>query len=304
MKLINKLGLVMFLAAFSFMLNSCDKTKLYDTTIPQSEVHFVGAATRTIQVVDTVLTVPVFNLQVGTTDVASTDRIVTYTITSPSGAVAGTSYTIASGAPSGTVTIPAGQAIASIPIQAVYAAYPVDKIDTLVVYLSMPSIKPSTFLDTVKIFIKGPSSASCDESNPNIQNLLGDYAASETFGTGAPYNYTTTISSAVLESPTSAKVGIDNIWDNGWGTLYFIFDWSTLPGTVTPVTNDAITGSDGGDLNPAYAGQTISVRAHSDGGLGSFSTCDASGEKVDLYMQLGITATGWFGAVYKVAMTR
>ena len=171
-------------------------------------------------------------------------------------------------------------------------------------YLSEPSIKPSTFLDTVRIFIKGPSSASCDEANPNIQNLLGDYAATEVFGTGAPYSYTTSISSAVLQSPTSAKVGIDNIWDNGWGTLYFIFDWSTLPGTVTPVTTDAIPGSDAGDLNPAYAGQTISVRAHSNGNLGSFSTCDASGEKVNLYMQLGVTATGWFGAIYTIAMVR
>ena len=145
-------------------------------------------------------------------------------------------------------------------------------------YLSEPSIKPSTFLDTVRIFIKGPSSASCDEANPNIQNLLGDYAATEVFGTGAPYSYTTSISSAVLQSPTSAKVGIDNIW--------------------------AIPGSDAGDLNPAYAGQTISVRAHSNGNLGSFSTCDASGEKVNLYMQLGVTATGWFGAIYTIAMVR
>lgn len=301
MKLINKLGLVMFLAAFSFMLNSCDKTKLYDTTIPASEVHFVGAASRTIQVVDTINPVPVFNLQVGTTDVSSVDRVVTYNVTSPSGAVVGTSYTIATGAPSGTVTIPAGQAIATIPIQAIHDAYPIDKIDTLVVYLSEPSIKPSTFQDTVKIYIKGPSSSSCQEENPVIANLMGDYATSEVFSGNPAYNYTTTVSSTEILSPTTAKIGVDNIWDNGWETLYFILDWSTLPGKVTPVPNGAIAGSDAADFG--YSG-TIQMRAHSDGNLGTFSTCPEGDEAITLYMQLGVTGLGWFSNTYIVTMTR
>lgn len=301
MKLINKLGLVMVFAASAFLFSSCDKTKLYENTIPAPEVHFVGPASRSIQIVDD--PVPVFNLQVGTTDVSSQDRIVTYKVTSTS-AVAGTDYTIATGAPTGTVTIPAGQAIANIPIQAIFAAYPIDAVDTLYFTLSEPSITPAKFQDTVRVIIKGPSSSSCDESNPNMSDLLGVYQTTEVLSGNPPYNYETEISSAVLTGPTTAKIGVDNVWDNGWETIYFTLDWSTLPGTAVVVSDDSIAGSDGGDLNSAYAGMTMQVRPHSNGINGTFSVCGSDGPTFTLRMQLGITGLGWFSNTYDLTLVR
>ncbi|MBS1633680.1 MAG: hypothetical protein JST10_14025 [Bacteroidetes bacterium] len=294
MKYVNKVGFLM-LVAFTFAIASCDKTKPYETSIPSPEVHFIGAATRIIQVVDD--PVPVYNLQVGTTNVSSEDRVVTYNVTSTS-AVAGTNYTINTGAPSGTLSIPAGQSIATIAIQPIFAAYPIDSKDTLIFTLSEPSIKPSKFSDTVKIIIKGPSSAACDESNPNITTLIGTYQTDELVDGELNASYETSISSAVLTSPTTAKIGIDGIWDPSWETIYFNLDWSTLPGTAVVVANSAIAGSNAGDLNSAYEGMTIQIRPHSNGQNGTFSFCGPNGPELKLKTQLGVTGLGWFGFVY------
>jgi hypothetical protein len=298
MKLSNKLMLVMF-TAFSLMLSSCDKTKPYDTILPGSAVHFVGAENRSI-LVDTD-PAPSDTIQVGTTDVSSTDRTVTYNVTSPSGAVAGVDYTISTGAPSGTVVIPAGQALANIVITPIFGAFPPDSRDTLYFTLSEPSIPVAQFLDTVRVILRGVSSAPCSEDNPTMADFLGLYDnTNEDFG-GAYGPYPTTITSATVLTATTARIDVENIFDTGWGPIGFTLNWTDPANPTTTVIAGDVPGSDAGDINSTYAGILVMVRVHATGGPTTYSYCN---QTLTLRMQLGVSGVGWFAPVYTVTMAR
>lgn len=288
MKFRKNFFLIVALAFSIFAISSCDKTKPYDITIPSSEVHFVDNASRTIQIVDD--PVPVFNLQIGTTDVSSQDRTVTYKVSSNS-AVAGTHYTIASGAPTGTVTIPAGEAIATIAIQPIYAAFPIDAVDTLYFTLSEPSITPAKFQDTVRLIIKGPSSSSCSEAAPVMDDFRGDFTnTNELFGTDTWGPYTTSVTNAVLTSPTTGIIDVENIYDLGFGAIQFKLDWSDPATPIATVIAADVPGADAGDVfGPTYAGIPLSVRPHPSNPIGSYSYCD---QKLILPMQFGMASRG------------
>lgn len=300
MKLFFKQVLLIAIVAFTFLLGGCDKTKLYDVDVPPPLAHFVGGATRVYSVVDN--PTPSFTLQIGTTDVASSDRTVTYNVTSPSGAVAGVQYTISG---IGTVNIPANAALANVIIQANYAEYAAGRKDTLVFSLATPSVNVATFQDTVTVILAGPSG--CTEANPDLNTLLGDYTnTNELFGTNAYGPYTTSISSVTATSATTATVVVENIWDNGWGPISFDIDWTDpLNTTAVVVQQDAIPGSDAGDINATYAGQTIAVKAPSvalSATPGTYATCLP--QQLVLKMQLGVTNLGYFNALYTVTMLR
>lgn len=293
MKLINKLSLAALAAAFT--MSSCDKTELYDVDVASPEAHFVGEKFQSYPVRGTG-TIDAYSVQVGTTDVSSADRVVTYNITSPSGAVAGTQYTVTGN----TVTIAAGKAVASIAVQGILAGFPAGRIDTLVFTLAQPSLKPSGFLDTVKLAIGDI----CSESNPfDINSFAGNYLnTNETFSTSVYGPYPTTISSITSTGATTATIVIENIWDNGWGPLSFELDWTDpLAKTTKAIAQAAIPGSDAGDINPAYAGLTIAMRPFATGNLGTFSSC---GGTVQVKMQLGVTGLGFFAPVYTVNLAR
>jgi hypothetical protein len=285
----------------SFVFAGCDKTELYDLDYPAAEAHFTGSKFQTYSIL--VATPPVYNVEVGTTDVTNQDRQVTYKITSPTGAVGGTHYTIATGNTTGTVTIPAGQAVANLAIQGLFAPYnATGRKDTLVITLAEPSIKASAFMDTVKLALRGP----CFEGLVNLNDFIAGYSAIETFGGGAPYGpYSTSISAVNLTSPTTGTVTVRNIWDNGWGPIDFVLDWTNPANrTVTVVSQAAIPGSNAGDLNAAYAGMTVAVRAFltpTAANVGTFSACSNT---FTLRMQLGVTGVGYFSGIYEVKLTR
>lgn len=296
MKLINKIALVCLLGTFA-LITGCDKTKPYDITVATPEAHFTGPERRTYSVVAD--PAPSFTLQVGTTDVSSSDRIVTYNVTSPSGAVAGTDYTIAG---TNTLTIPANGAIADIVIQAVASQYASGKKDTLIFTLAQPSLAVADFQDTVTLIIAGPSG--CAEDNlTSLNAVLGDYTNTNETLDGGPYGpYTTSISAVTITSPTTGTIVVENIWDNGWGPITFELDWTDPANRTTMVVpQDAIPGSDAGDLSPTYAGQTVAVRPYAASGAGTYSYCD---QTFTLNMQLGVTNVGWFNILYQVNLAR
>lgn len=299
---LNKLFTFGALATFAFALNSCDKTEVYPTTIPEPLAHFVGPKVQNVLV--DVDPAPSYNVIVGTTDVQSADRTVTYNITSPSGAVAGTDYTIASGSPTGTVTIPAGGALANITVQPNAASYGLDDRDTLIIYLSTPAVNPARFLDTVYLILRGPSSSTCDEGNPsNISDLLGDYDNTiERIDGGSAYGpYTTTVTAAAVTGPTSARVAISNLYDTGWGNIQFDLDWSDPTALTAIVVAGDVPNSDAGDLSATYAGQVVAVRPHSNGAVGTYSYCS---ETFNLVFQLGVSGLGFFGNVFTEDLAR
>jgi len=282
------------LAFLLISLSGCDKTKEYDIAVPPPEAHFAGLD---VQVYATRNTAP-YNVVVGTTDVASVDRVVTYKVATPTNAVPGTHFTIATGNLSGSVVIPAGKSTANIPVQGIYAPYNgTGRIDTLVFTLSQPAMTTSTFFSTVKLILTG-----CDEANVDLTALLGTYAhTNELYGASAYGPYTTTISSATSTGPTSATIVVTNIWDSGWGPISFSLDWSNPSNrTVTVIPQTNIPGSNAGDLNATYAGIKMQVRPFA-GNNGTFSICS---QTLKLTMQLGPTGVGYFGSLYQVNMAR
>ena len=285
------------MAALVFAISSCDKSKLYDIQVAPSQAHFVGDKVQSYPV--RVSPVAAYEVVVGTTDVAAFDREVTYKVTSPTGATAGVQYTL--GTTGNKVIIKGGEALAKIPVQGILAGFPALRIDTLIFTLQMPSLKPSIFFDTVKLAIGDI----CGEANPfTINSFLGVYANTiETLGTGAPYGpYTTGIATVTPLTATTATIVVTNIWDNGWGPISFTLDWSNpLSKTAKVIAQAAIPGSNAGDLNPIYAGQTVAVRPFAAGNLGSFLSCTGT---LSLKMQLGVTGVGFFAAVYTVNMKR
>jgi len=298
MKILNNISLIAIIA-LAFTLGSCDKTKPYDVVVAPPESHFVGSKTQSYSAANN--PAPSYNVVVGTTDVSNTDRTVSYKVTSPSGAVGGTQYTIASGNTAGTVTIPAGKAIANIVVQADYNAYLGGRKDTLVFTLEQPSIKPSGFLDTVILVVRG----ACFEGDVNLNDLLGDYPnTNEDFG-GAYGPYTTTVSSVTLTSPTTGSIVVENIWDNGWAPITFDLDWTDPANRIVSLLQqDNI--ADGGTVNPTYAGSTVTVTNPSATAFpnvrGTFSICN---QTIVLKMRVCLLPLGCFSStLYTVNMAR
>ncbi len=302
MKSLNRI-LLAGMALISLGLASCDKTKPYDIAVAPPEAHFVGSKTQPYSAADD--PTPLYNVVVGTTDVAKVDRVVTYKVTSPSGAVGGTQYSISTGNTGGTVVIKAGEATANIPVQAVYSAYSAGRRDTLVFTIEQPSLKPSTFLDTVKLTIRG----ACFEGDVNLSELIGTYAnTNEAFG-GSPYGpYTTTISNVSQTSPTTGRVTVTNIWDNGWAPITFDLDWTDATQRVVSLQQqDNI--ADGATVNPAYAGSQVTVTNPSatffptfPANRGTFSICN---QTLTLRMRVCLLPLGCFSsAMYEVNMAR
>jgi hypothetical protein len=300
MKSFSKYNLFIALILATLFFGGCDKNKLYEFDYPTSEAHFTGAKNQSMQILSA--TQAPQKIEFGTTDVASTDRLITYKLTSPTGAVAGTHYNIIGGA-AGSITMPAGQSIASISVQGIFAAYnATGRKDTLIFTISEPSLKSSVFSDTVKLALRG----SCFEGDIVLAELLGNYANTrETFGT-SPYGpYLTKITAATSTGLKTARITVTNIWDNGWGPLQFDLDWNDPANPMaTVVAQAAIAGSNAGDLSATYNGQTIAVRAPSAALAVTPPTYSYCLGKFTLKMQLGVTGVGFFGSLYTVNMAR
>jgi hypothetical protein len=297
----NHLSLIA-VVAMTFMLGSCDKTQPYDVEIPPAQAHFVG---KEIQVykAETAST-PAYNVTVGTTDVATTDRTVTYKVTSPSGAVGGTQYTIATGNETGAVTIKAGEATANIVVKADFNAYISGRKDTLIFSLQEPSIKPAGFMDTVVLVVRG----ACFEGDVNLSELLGDYANTNEDLSGSAYGpYPTAISSVTPTSATTGTIVVENIFDFGWAPITFDLDWTNPSNrTVTLAQQLNIAPASTLTSNPAYANSFVMVGPSPSAGPGTFSICN---QTLTLKIRLGLndapaSPLGWFNAAYTVTMAR
>ncbi|MEP7144755.1 MAG: hypothetical protein ABI707_17865 [Ferruginibacter sp.] len=269
------------------LLQGCKKQ---DTLVlPPSAAHFTNLSAGTYFITAPGIT---YKIPVGVTTVSNVDRVVSFTVTSPTGAVAGTHYSLSGN----TVTIPAGKAIDSIEVKGVFDQYTSGRKDSLLFVLMEPSIKGAPYNDTFRLYMRGP----CFEGDVTLTDLLGDYKkTNETFGT-SPYGpYKTSITSAVQTSPTTGDIVVSNIFDAGWNPITFSLDWTDpLNRTVTLVRQTGI--ADGGTVNPAYTGEDVLVQPFT-GQKGTFSACKGT---LQLKMQIGITGLGVFPSLYTVSLAR
>ena len=284
-------GLALMAVGFA----SCDKNELYETTVPTSQVHFMYKNKAVLDVAsDTAVKIPI-----GVTQAMNTSRTATITVSSPTGAVAGTHYTVSSS----TANFAAGQVIdSSFSITALAAPYADgERVDTLWVSLSLPEIAPMAENDSFMVVLRHIVGG-CNEGAPVLSSLVGDYANTMEDFAGSAYGpYTTTITSAVAVTETTAKIGVSNIWDTGWGDIFFILDYTDPANPITSVVPGDVDPSDGGDLSATYAGQLVAVKAHAEQPTGTYSACN---ETFNLYLQLGISGLGYFAGLYNVQLAR
>ena len=297
MKKINYIisGSIGLLVVLGCLFIGCKKDNVL--VVAPAQAHFVGAKSQSYSILTNPATP--YKITVGTTDVSTSDRTITFKVSSTTGAVSGTHYTL-SGVSGNTVVIPAGKATADITVQGIFAPYNgTGRKDLLEFVLSSPSVDPAKFSDTVRLQLRGP----CFEGDVTLTDLLGDYTNTiEVFATNPAYGpYTTTVASVTQLTPTTGSIVINNIWNNGWSPITFNLDWTNPANrTATVVTQTAIGGSNGGDLNPAYDGITMQIRPFA-GQTGTFSACSNT---FTLKTQLGVTGLGFFPGLYTVTMKR
>jgi hypothetical protein len=260
MKIINRISLLGF-ALLALVALNCKKTGI---TIPPAQAHFVGDATQPYDIL--VDPVPTYSITVGTTDVSSSDRTISYSITSPSGAVAGTNYSI--GGKPGTVVIPAGEATATIDVQGIFAPYTSGRKDTLVFKLETPDVEVAGFQNTLMLILRGPC---FDGDVTDIKVMSGTYANST--DPDDPV-YTATVNNITALTATTATGKIANLWDV-FAPVTINFDWTDPLNTKVSIP-----------LQPAGidydAGQPFLIRT-SPGQANKFSVCN---EKITLIVDL------------------
>jgi hypothetical protein len=239
---------VTFFALATSIFVSCKKDD--DVTTPPEVVSFNDKKTADYYITSAANTV--YRVPVGVSTISNQDRVISFTVTSPTNAASGTQYTLASQ----TVTIPAGQAIGYIDVKGIFSNYPVGRVDTLIFKLDpKSSIAVADYNQEFRLSLQ----KYCDV---DIQSFVGTYAKSFD-GTYGPY--TINVKQAVSTSATTGYLMIENLWDtnNTTDLIKVELDWTdpsnfktTIP-TGQYLYNDATYGA--ARVRPV--------------GVGSFSSC-------------------------------
>lgn len=280
---------ILTLVVVVLSLGGCKKV---DTLVlPPLEAHFTFKTSGTFEVLTAT---SVFKVPVGITKVSDQPVTIPFTITSKTGAQAGTHYNVTGN----SITIPAGQAVGSIDIAGILAAYTSGRRDTIEITLGGKAgdVQPITTNSKYTLSLRGP----CFEGDVDLNAFLGAYKNTNESFNGGPYGpYTTTISAVKQLTATTGEITVTNIFDYGWNPIKFILDWTDPANrTVTLVQQSGI--GDAGTISGTYAGYDISVRAVA-GNPGTFSICK---QTLTLRLQLGVTGLGFFNVPYFVNMAR
>lgn len=242
-----------------FVMTGCDKTKPYDLIAPPALAHFISSS----QVVSYyVRNSPSdsFVVQLGTTDISSSDRTVTYKVSSPTGAVNGTDYNIVSPASGNSVIIKGGTVISSIVVKGKFSSYSSGKKDTLVFTLSEPSIASAKFSDTIKLVLQ----RYCDVVPANFTGLykkcFDTQAGQPNYG---PYTVNMPSAGVTATGATTGYVMISNFWDVGGADIRLNLNWTNPANFTTTVPAQFLY------TDPTYGAATVTGV-----GTGTFSSCD------------------------------
>lgn len=229
---------------------SCKKT---ETTIPPELATFTNQSGGSFFVLGPNMTK---GIPVGVTTVSDKDRTISFSVTSPTGAVEGTHYTLKSK----TVTIPAGKTIDSIYITGLFTPYNgTGRKDTLVFKLNTPAVSPSEYNSSYSLLLRGP----CFDGDVTINDMAGDYT--KTFENGSYGPYTTSISGITSTGATTATAKLANLYDL-FGPVTINFDWTDPFNTKAEIPLQI--------TNKEYAaGQPFYVRTKP-GSSNKFSICN------------------------------
>ena len=295
MKRINFLNLFSVLFAALFMV-SCQPDDADYMVTPPEQAHFALRTTGSYQITAPGVT---YKVPVAITTPSSSDRTVTVNITSPTGAVEGTHYTV----DTKTVTIPAGQVVDSITVTGNFAQYTSGRRDSLFFTIIEPGVTAAANFDTFKLFMRGPCFETADDVNLN--DLLGNYNNTVEDWGGSLYGpYQTQIVAVNQLTATTGTITVKNIFDAGWNNLVFTLDWTDLANKKATLVTQNAGGNAGGSFGATYNGQPYGVRpvsAAAGGAIGTFEYCS---QKITLKMQVGIFGVGYAADIYTLTMQR
>lgn len=201
-----------------------------------------------------------FKIPVGITNTGATDRTVTFSYTSPTGAVAGTQYT----APA-SVVIPAGKALDTLEVKGLFAGYPAGRRDTLRIQITGGDVAANAYNHTYNLVMQ----KYCDVTLAGLEGVYGN-----TFeGTYGPYP--TEVHSLVSTGTTTASGMIDNLYDVGFTNTTALFDWTDPAAFVVTIPAQS-TGF-------TWGGLPLMIRG-TPGSASTFSSCDNTiTVRIDLY---------------------
>lgn len=145
-KISSRLLMAGLLSIFS-ILYGCKKDKV---VTPDQAVSLFGAGgtTSTYLVPDD--SNSVFKIGLGLTKPASSDKSITFSITSPTGAVEGAQYTVSSK----TITISTGKVVDSVSLKGIFGGYPTGRRDTLVFKITGGDIPALIGSDVYKVVLQ------------------------------------------------------------------------------------------------------------------------------------------------------
>lgn len=167
-----------------------------------------------------------YSLSIGTTNVSDADRTISFSVSSPTGAVEGTHYTLSTH----SITIPAGQSKATVTVSGDYNEYTSGRKDTLIFTINDPSVEAAPYNREFKLFMRGP----CFDGEVDDITIMGG-AFANTFEGGGSYGpYTVTVSSLTQTGPTTATAQISNLWDY-FGPVTINFDWTDPNNTIVSI---------------------------------------------------------------------
>jgi hypothetical protein len=155
-----------FALIIGIIVAACRKT---GTTTPPSLATFLNQQSGTYFITDATV---VDTIPVGVTAISAKDRTIGVNVSSHSGAVAGTQYTLSGN----SVTIPAGQTLGYIVVKGNYSHYNGTTLkDTLVfTFATGGEIPPADFNDTFTLIMRGPCVEGYDFDAAEFDGIYND----------------------------------------------------------------------------------------------------------------------------------
>jgi hypothetical protein len=236
-------------------LIGCDKNKPYDVIEAPGQVHFTATSRNQSYYVENSPT-NTYSVEVGTTDVSNTDRTVGFKVTSPTGAVSGTHYSLVT--TNNTITIPAGQSKASIVVHGIFAPYSAGtRQDVLQFTLTEPSVTVAGFSDTINLTLQRYCPV-------DLAAFTGNYVCQDYYN-GAPDGgpYTVTLTPGTSTGTNTGFVTLNRLWGYTNPSVRINLNWNNPANFITTVerANWFVHSTYGQSvINPA--------------GNGTFSSCD------------------------------
>jgi hypothetical protein len=252
-------------------VGACKKESISKVAIPERVAHFTNETSGSFFIQNTPNAT--FKIPIGITAPATTDTKITVSVSSPTGAVAGTQYNL----PSATITIPAGETVDSLSVQGLFAGYPGNRKDTLVFTLTGGDVSPASYNNTYTLVLQ--KYCNVDLSAFTGIYIAQDYDATTNLPDGAAYSLALTPGTS---GATSGNIVVSGLW--GIPDPFTVnVDWTNPASFSTNIADQPWF------IHPTYGQARIKAA-----GVGTFSSCENT---VVIRYEVYVSA-GTFGRFY------